>query len=138
MSECRVAPRRRVARRAAPAAVKPAVVPRHVLSECLTGRSRPGPLPEIAAVSPYKSPTFSPCLWPRLDADVGRRPSLDDLIRPRPERSMDREAKRVGRPQVDDQFELRGLLDGEVAGLGPPEDFVGEERRLAPEFGAVW
>jgi hypothetical protein len=45
--------------------------------------------------------------------------SLDDLIRPQQQRRRDREAERLGRLEVDDQLELRWLLDGQAAGLAP-------------------
>ena len=51
-------------------------------------------------------------------------PLLDDLIRPRQHRRRDREAERFGGLQVDHELELRGLLDGQVGGLGALEDLV--------------
>jgi hypothetical protein len=45
------------------------------------------------------------------------RGSLDHLIRALQERRRDREAKGIGGLEVDDQLELRSLLDGEVARL---------------------
>src|SRR5262249_30764500 len=38
--------------------------------------------------------------------------SLDHLIRPRQQRGRDRQPHRLGGLEVDDQLELRGLLDG--------------------------
>src|SRR4030095_1693428 len=56
---------------------------------------------------------------------LGSRPSLlDDLIGPLQQRLRDGEADRLGRLEVDDQLELRGLLDGQVAGLGAFQDLV--------------
>src|SRR5438876_3241671 len=49
-------------------------------------------------------------------------PSLDHLIRPLQERRRDRQAEGLGGLEVDDELELRGLLDGEVARLGAFED----------------
>src|SRR5262249_8296118 len=49
---------------------------------------------------------------------------LDDLVRPRQDRLRDREAEGPGRLEVDHQFELRGLLDGEVGRLGTFQDLV--------------
>ena len=43
---------------------------------------------------------------------------LNDLSRLQQHRLRDRQAERLGGLKVDDQFELRGLLDGEVAWLG--------------------
>jgi hypothetical protein len=41
----------------------------------------------------------------------------------------------LGGLQVDDQLELRGLLDGEVGGLGSLQDLVDiDERRVAAMF----
>ena len=50
--------------------------------------------------------------------------SLDHLIRPQQQRRRDGEAEGLGRLEVDDQFELRGLLDGEVGGFRAFEDLV--------------
>src|SRR4029434_7777206 len=55
---------------------------------------------------------------------LGRTPSLNDLIREREYRGRDREAESFRNLQVYDQLELRGLLDGKIAGAGAPEDFV--------------
>jgi 7-cyano-7-deazaguanine synthase len=49
-------------------------------------------------------------------------PLLNDLIRPRQHRLRDRETERLGGLEVDDQLELRRLLDGQVAGLGTLEN----------------
>src|SRR5713101_7270832 len=51
-------------------------------------------------------------------------PSLDDLIRPPQQRWRDRQAEGLGGLEVDDQLELRRLLDGQVGGLGALEDLV--------------
>ena len=39
-------------------------------------------------------------------------PSFDHLIRPLEKRRWDRQAERLGGLEVDDELELRGLLDG--------------------------
>src|SRR5258707_15544723 len=44
-------------------------------------------------------------------------PSLDHLIRPLQERRWNRQAEGLGGLEVDDQLELRRLLDGQVAGF---------------------
>src|SRR5215467_4716356 len=49
---------------------------------------------------------------------------LDHFIRPRQQRLRDRQAKGFGGLEVDDQLELGGLLDRQVAGLGALEDLV--------------
>jgi hypothetical protein len=46
------------------------------------------------------------------------------LIRALQERRGDRQAKGLGGLEVDDQLELRRLLDGEIAGLGALENLV--------------
>src|SRR5690349_21322706 len=51
-------------------------------------------------------------------------PSLDDLIRPLKKQRRDRQTKRLGGLEVDDEVELRRLLDGQVGGLGAPQDSV--------------
>src|SRR5262245_7068471 len=62
---------------------------------------------------------------------------LKDLIRPRQQRRWDRQAERLGGLEVDDQLELRGLLDGEVAGLRTLEDAVDVGGRAAELVGKV-
>jgi len=47
---------------------------------------------------------------------------LDHLIRPLHQRLRDSEPERLGGIEVDDQLELRRLLDREVGRLGPPEN----------------
>jgi hypothetical protein len=44
---------------------------------------------------------------------------LGDLVRPLQQRLRDCEAERLRGLEVDDQLELRRLLHGQVAGLGP-------------------
>ena len=51
-------------------------------------------------------------------ARASRYSRFDDLIRPRQQRRRDREAEGLGGREVDDEFELRRLLDGKVGGLG--------------------
>src|SRR5260370_2688785 len=55
---------------------------------------------------------------------LGRRRLLDYLIRPQQQRRWDRQADSFRGLQVDDQLELGGLLDGQVAGLGTLQDAV--------------
>ena len=50
--------------------------------------------------------------------------SLDHLVRPDQHRLRNRQAQSLGGLEVDYQFELRRLLDGEVGGLGALEDLV--------------
>src|SRR5215510_3261183 len=49
---------------------------------------------------------------------------LYDLIRPLQERRRDRQPERLPGLDVDDQLELGGLFDGEVARLGALQDLV--------------
>ena len=44
----------------------------------------------------------------------------------------------LGRLQVDDQFELRRLLDGQVGGLGALEDLVDVDRGTAIHGRIEW
>src|SRR5262245_55453742 len=50
--------------------------------------------------------------------------SLDQLISLCDEQRRHFETERLGGLEVDDQLELRGLLDGQVGGLGALEDLV--------------
>src|SRR6266511_983940 len=50
--------------------------------------------------------------------------SLDHLIRSRQHVRLNRQADLLRRFQVDDQFELRGLLDRQIGWLRTLEDFV--------------
>ena len=50
--------------------------------------------------------------------------SLDDFVGPCQQRRRDRQAEGLGGPEVYDQLELRGLLDGQVAGLRALENLV--------------
>src|SRR2546425_249737 len=85
---------------------------------------------------------------PRLSrVEIGSPTSLDDPFRPQQQRRRDREAERPRRLRVDHQLELRGLLDGQVAGFralenlvdvhgGTPEQVreIGTVRHQAPGF----
>ena len=55
---------------------------------------------------------------------LGGAESLYDLIRPRQHRGRDRQPQRLRGLEVDHQLELGLLFDGEVGGLGAPEDLV--------------
>src|SRR6185295_18285009 len=61
-------------------------------------------------------------------------PSLDHLIRPLEERLGDRQAEGLGGLEVDDQLELGGLLDREIARLRVLEDLVHVGRGAAPSY----
>src|SRR5215510_7636420 len=51
-------------------------------------------------------------------------PSLNHLIRPRQQRWWDRQAESLGSLEVDDELELRRLLDRQVGGFRALEDLV--------------
>src|SRR5438093_12328681 len=50
--------------------------------------------------------------------------SLDHLVGAQEERLGDRQAKRLGGVQIDDEIELGRLLDRDVAWLGPSQNLV--------------
>ena len=55
-------------------------------------------------------------------AQLGHKPVeflLNDLIRPLQQRWRDRQPEGLGGLQIDDQLELRWLLDGQVDGFSP-------------------
>jgi hypothetical protein len=58
----------------------------------------------------------------RYHLAVDRRPdvpqSLNDLLRPSQQRWRDREAKRLGGLEVDDEMESVDLLDRQISGVG--------------------
>ena len=56
-------------------------------------------------------------------------------IRPLQQRRRDRQAEGLGGLEVDDQLELRRLLDGQVGGLGAFQDLVHVERGAPEEIG---
>jgi hypothetical protein len=61
-----------------------------------------------------------------VTAVSGNRPrlSVNDMIRSHQQRWWDREPERAGRFQIDDELELRGLLDREIAGVRAPENLI--------------
>src|SRR5712691_13549178 len=54
----------------------------------------------------------------------GQHALLDHLVRLQQERGRDREAEGLRGLEVDDQLELRRLLDGKIGGLSALEDLV--------------
>src|SRR5215475_676223 len=64
--------------------------------------------------------------------------SLDDFIRPLQQRRRDREPQRLRGLEVDQQLELRWLLDREVGGLGTLEDLVHVGCGAAEVIGEGW
>src|SRR5258708_32828605 len=63
--------------------------------------------------------------------------SINDLIRLSQQRLRDREAEGFGGLEVDDQLELRRLLDREIPRLRALEDLVDEESRAPEEIRVV-
>ena len=51
-------------------------------------------------------------------------PSLNDLVRALQKRLRDRQAERLRRLEVDDEFERCRLLNRDLAHLGPSQDLV--------------
>src|SRR5262249_8722790 len=83
------------------------------------------------AVATSEHSSFLSVLFPCASTQ-NRKASLDHLIRPRQQRGWDREAERFGGLEVDDQLELRRLLDGQVGRFCTFEDLVDLDRRAAP------
>jgi hypothetical protein len=83
----------------------------------LVGGTIPFAFNQNAMLTGYISPnqTFIAC--PNQDVAL-----LDDLVRPQQQRLRNRDPERLGRLEVDDQLELRRLLDGKVGGFGALED----------------
>src|SRR5258708_31894537 len=63
--------------------------------------------------------------------------SLDHPIRPLQERRRDRQAERLGGLEVDHQFELGRLLDGEVNWFRALEDLIHEGGRAPKQVSNV-
>src|SRR5262249_19429249 len=63
--------------------------------------------------------------------------SLNDLICAGEQRRRDRQPQRLGRLEVDDELEVGGLLDRQVAGLGALEDLVDVAGRASLELESV-
>jgi len=64
------------------------------------------------------TPRRAPAPRPGLHRGAGQHALLDHLVRPEQERRRDRQAKRLGGLEVDDQFKLSRLLDWQVRRLG--------------------
>jgi hypothetical protein len=61
----------------------------------------------------------SPCLF-------------DHPVRPDKDFARDRQAESLGSPQVDGKLDPIGAFNRQVSGMGSPENFCHEPRRLAP------
>ena len=68
---------------------------------------------------------------------VGGGRLFDDLIRPSQHQLRDREAQSFCGFEIDDQLELRWLLDGEIGGLGTLENLIDEDGDSAELFRLV-
>src|SRR5215467_4366510 len=79
---------------------------------------RPG-IPVLKAVPKRRSPQGVS----EAQAERGSS-SLNSLIRLEQQRLRDGEPQRLGSPQIEDQLELRGLLDGKITRVRAPENLV--------------
>src|SRR5262249_50684997 len=59
-----------------------------------------------------------------LSLSRGALVSFNDVIRPKHQRSRNRQPQRLGSLQVDDEFECGRLLNGQICGLGTFQDLV--------------
>src|SRR5437870_11193977 len=64
-------------------------------------------------------------------------PSSDYLVRPEQNRLRNRYADLLCRLQVEDQLELRRLLDRQIGGLGTFQNFVNVGGGAPEQFGTV-
>src|SRR5262245_7192530 len=63
---------------------------------------------------------------------------LDYLIRPLQERRRDREAEGFGGLEVDDQIELRDLLEGKISRLCTLQDLINVVSSASIQLPVVW
>src|SRR5215472_5925586 len=80
----------------------------------------------------------SPCPFIPFHGSVWPRQSLNHPIRSLQQRGRHREAERLGGLEVDDEFELAGLLDRKVGGLRALEDFVHEGGSAPLQVKRAW
>jgi hypothetical protein len=66
------------------------------------------------------------------------RLSFNHLVRGSEQRSRYGEAENLGSLEIDDQFELGGLLDRQVARSCALEDFIDVGRSAAKQFNVAW
>jgi hypothetical protein len=97
--------------------------PRHRLSELATG-PLPLPLPCVGLASGRRDRSERSGEEGAPRDPVSTLDSLDHLIRPLEERRRDRQTEGVGSLEVDNEFELRRLFDGDVTGLGAFQDLI--------------
>src|SRR5437867_34802 len=58
------------------------------------------------------------CATREIEGKLLVKKSFYDLVRPRQQRRRDRQPERLRGLEVDDEIELRRLLDGKIGGLG--------------------
>src|SRR6266496_1713382 len=80
-------------------------------------------------------PRFLSALCPLLSALCSL--SLNHLVRPRQHVRRNREPDLLSRLEVDDEFELRRLLHGEIGGLCAFQDLVNVNSCASPQIGEV-
>src|SRR4030095_9692622 len=85
--------------------------------------------------SPASGAARVPSVSPKRNV---RRSIIDDLVGPDQQRLRDREPERLRGLVVDDQLELRGLLDREVGGFGALENPVDVDRGASEEYEQLW
>jgi hypothetical protein len=91
---------------------------------------------DVSASVPAGRVRFSGAASPR-SSGVIRDFSFEHLIRPRQQRRRDREAEGLGSLEVDQQLELRRLLNGKVARSCAFENAVHVDRSAAKLFRGV-
>src|SRR5262249_31824509 len=74
---------------------------------------------------------------PGLARSRSQRRSLDDLIGAGDERRRNFKAERLGRPEINDQFKLRRLLDRQVSAPRALENLVDKPRGTVIKVGVV-
>src|SRR5215510_7918681 len=68
---------------------------------------------------------------------VGRARLFDYLVGTPEQGRGNRQVQCFGGLQIDDEFELRRLLDGEIPGFGAPQDLVDEDGRASPDLDKI-
>jgi len=69
-----------------------------------------------------------------------RRLIFDDLVGAREDRWRHGQPERLGGLEIDHQFEMSRLLERQIGGFGPPEDFVDQRRgalKIVSDDGAI-
>src|SRR5262245_52582459 len=74
----------------------------------------------------------------RPPCTIRRSPLVNNPIGALQDRWRDRQSDRLRGPEIDDQLELGGLLDREVAGFGALEDFIHVSSEATLQVCNVW